>query len=287
MPGWVHSDPAADDGHWRTARQGAGSECARKDYCSDPRLEDGQRFPAWTRTVFCSKDLGRIRWALKAIPELYVELWLELGRKPARGFDPQATATTAVHPPIPLRPDIDALMRDAVWLLGVWAERVRAESPARLIPADTQDGQRMRSGVTLTQSAALLGEHLHTLVALPADMVAWTASLRRVRDDLAGDIDTGVIAGVVKPGGWAYLTSEASGTDAGVAILDLHHRMRRTLGLTAVIYRATVPCAGCGAANIRQAQGDQYAECGSCGRLYSTQELGAIAEAHQEATRPV
>jgi len=283
LPGWVHSDPDADDGYWRTARRGSRSECARKDHCADPRFEDGERFPAWTRTVYCDKDMGRIRWALKAIPELWVELWLELGRKPARGFDPQAVAVSKVHAPIPLRPDIDALMRDAVWLLTVWAERVRAESPAGLAVADTQDGQRMRPAVALDRAARLLGDHLAALVALPADMVAWTASLDRVRGDLADSIDAGLITGVTKPGGWACLISSATGADAGLAILDLHHRMRRTLGLTAVVHRLLAPCASCGAADIRQAPGDEYAECRTCGRLYNRDDYDQLARAHRES----
>jgi hypothetical protein len=287
LPGWVHSDPDADDGYWRTARRGSRSQCARGEHCADPRFEEGERFPAWTRAVFCDKDMGRIRWALKAIPELWVELWLELGKKPARGFDPQAVAVSRVHPPIPLRPDIDALMRDAVWLLTGWAERVRAESPAGLTPADTEEGRRMRPAVALAQAARLLGEHLPAMVGLPEDMVAWTASLNRVRGELAADIDAGTITGVVKPGGWAYLVSAASGAGAGLAILDLHHRMRRTLGLTAVVHRLLAPCASCSNTNIRQAQGDEYAECHTCGRLYNRDDYDQLAKDYRQAIQPV
>lgn len=279
MPGWVHSDPDADDGYWRTARRGSRSECARKDHCADPRTEDGQTAPAWTRTVFCDKDLGRIRWALRSIPELWVQLHLELGEKPRCGDDRVSGSREA---PVPVRLDIDALLRETEFTLAVWAERVRCESPAGLSPADTQSGRSQRAGVSLAASSALLREHLLTLVALPADMVVWSASLYRVRTELADDIDAEVIIGRVKPGGWAALVSEASGADAGLACLDLYYRMRRALGLTAVVYRLRAPCSSCGAADIRQAQGDEYLECHTCHRLYNRRDYDAIAKAHRE-----
>lgn len=280
MPGWVHSDPDADDGYWRTARRGSRSECARKERCTNPRIDDdGKTGPAWTRTVFCGKDMGRIRWALRKIPELYVELWIEIGEKPRRGDDRVSGSREA---PVPVRLDVDALMREAEFTLAVWAERVRFESPAGLALPDTEAGRRQRPGVSLASSAELLCEHLVTLVTLPADMVAWSASLHRVRTELADQIDAEIITGQVKPGGWAALVSEASGADAGMTVLELYHRMRRALGLNAIVYRLRAPCSSCGAADIRQAQGDEYAECYSCHRLYNRRDYDAIAKAHRE-----
>jgi hypothetical protein len=195
--------------------------------------------------------MGRLRWALRKMPELYVELWMELGEKPRTGEPDRISGSR--NPPIPVRLDIDTLLREAEFTLAVWAA-----------------------------SAMLLCEHLLDLVRLPPDMVAWSASLHKVRTELADRIDDGTIAGQVRPGGWAALVSEASGADAGLTVLDLYHRMRRHLGLTAVVYRLRAPCSSCGAADIRQVQGDEYLECHSCHRLYNRRDYDAIARAHRQ-----
>lgn len=273
-----HPRHQPDHDYWRGHPLGRRLPCARDTWCTDPRTENDQQHPAWTRTVFCRRDLGRIHWALRKIPELYIDLWLELGQKPQRGED---RVSGSKAPPIPVRPEIDALLCETEFLLSAWAERVRCA--AGLIPADTQLSRRQRRSVSAGAAARLLAQHLPVLVTLPKDPVAWSASLRRVREELAAEIDAGIITGYVKLGGWASLISDASGADAGENILNMYRRMRHALGLNTVVYRLLAPCS-CGAADIRQEQGDEYAECHTCRRLYNRRDYARLAQAHREAS---
>lgn len=168
---------------------------------------------------------------LQALPSAYCRLRAELGERSRTGNAVRVPS----GPRLPLRADIDALMRLMADTLASWHERVAMV--ARLSPPDTMLS-RLRHGRTVRNATMILHAHLDALLALPAEYMP------RVMTPLAaGELTDG---GVVRHGD-AHVLLPLSGADAGLEILSLHYRARKVLGETRAAAETFdgVPCRSC------------------------------------------
>jgi hypothetical protein len=243
--------------------------CARATNCAAATVAevDGEqvRTPAFTAGPWCEKDRSKLWRSLMGIPELWVRLHGELGSK----GQAQERIRMSRGAPLPLRADVDALLREHLFLLGCWDERVR--TAAQLVQPDTQL-QRARTdhGRQVAAFARTLAAHLGTLLALPPGPVSRTVSLH----DLSR-IPEGAYGHTHALAGYAEIIIDLGGSDGGEEILRLHHRTRALLGETRMRERLDVPCPdpACDLLMLERVQGSDYAaECGACGRLLSAAE---------------
>jgi len=254
-------------------RDAAQHPCARDTWCSGSTViigDDGERviIPALTRETFCSKCQLQVYRSLGDIPELWVRLHCELGNK-GQASERVTMSRTA---PLPLRADIDALLREHLDILASWDERVRFA--AGLVLPDTQEQRRRPDhGRMVDGFCRTLAVNLDHLLALPADPMARSYPLH----DLSR-IPEGAYGRTNRAGGYADVTVDLSGADAGDEILALRYRSRSVLGETRMTERLDVPCPdpACDMLMLVRQQGSEYAaECRACGRLLTDQEYHA------------
>lgn len=263
QPYWVHSDP--------DARPRPQQRCARAEKCADAETgDDGTQSGAWTERTFCDRDTRNISRCIAGAPEQWVTLHLEIGNKRQQAADRVSGSRT---PPIPLRADVDALLREYVSVFASWDERVRAA--AGLTLPDTGLSRRRRDAVALAAAARLLAAHLDRLLGLPAEPMARAVPLHRIGDD----VPEGVRGRVRLDAGYADVPLDLSGADAGLEILGLHYRGRRLAGLTRrpAVVLSGVPCKQCDLVELAEPQDrPQYkSECGSCGHLMTAAEYSS------------
>jgi hypothetical protein len=226
---------------------------------------EGERIPAYGPRAFCPADRGRIETALAELPGQYVHLAAELGQ-PAQG---SSTTRSPFGPKIPLRTGIDALMRLYSEVLTSWHERVAVI--ARLTPPP----DHVRPGVAIARAVDVLTPRLDALLALEPEPMRRAVSHREL--ELLGDVD-----GIVRPG-YAAITPDLDGGDAGLEILALHRRSRAVLGETRErpVELLGVPCRveDCDMLALRRAElpsdpdeDPPWSVCEFCGDVMSEEE---------------
>lgn len=247
--------------------------CARGDRCPGAQAgDDGEMQPAWAEeAAFCLRDYRHIARCLDELPEKYVELRSQIGSKSPQGDDRVSGSRT---PPVPVRLDYDALIRDMLLVLTSWEEVLRTS--ASLTPLDTVMSRRRRDEIALTAAVALLTAHFDRLLALPV------APMRRIRSmRQAADLPPGTLGLVHPAGDYAEIIIELGGADAGLEIINLHYRARSVLRQTNPPPERLegVPCRKCDllalerAAPPRSPEGTEYwSECSQCGHLMSRDE---------------
>jgi hypothetical protein len=245
--------------------------CARGERCrsAETTVENDQTIttPALTADTFCRRDRDLIWRCLAELPELWVRVHGELAVKATTFGDKVAGSRT---PPVPPNLAADALMREILRVLASWDERIR--TAARLTVPDTQLSRQRRDGRALDSLVRTLRAHLDSLLALRPDAMSRSYPTDS-REDI-GRIPEGCYGRSNRTGGYADVTIELSGADAGEDILRLHHRARAFLGETRMCERLDVPCPGCDLLMLERRQGSEYAaECRECGRLLTTPEL--------------
>lgn len=186
--------------------------CARGDYCTSPdtiiKWENGERIVVTVARgprPFCDDDRADIRDSLTSWPAKYAELAAELG-EPAAGRQRRHGKLSA--PPLPIRADIDALMRRITDLVMDWNDRVALLPGANIDPVYEPDpAVRYRRGRDIvTRACGQLVPRLTALLGLePAGM--WVTA---------------------RDGGLEHVTM--SGADAGLAILRTDYVVRLVLG---------------------------------------------------------
>ena len=245
--GWIPSFRSSESLRQEEAAAGDRA-CSRGDQCSGAtvtRLPDGTRLivPAPTPRAFCEPCRARISSCLMELPSAWSRLAAALGDPPKLG----KAIRVPPGPRIPLRPDVDALMREMALILGSWWERVA--DIARLSPPDVErlrrDGYRLVTGAT-----AVLSAHLEALLALPEGPVSRVLAPAAAKDRMPGE------DGTVRPDGMAHMLPGLSGKDAGMEILDLHYRARKILGETRAPAETFdgVPCRGCESMTLERAE---------------------------------
>jgi hypothetical protein len=227
--------------------------CAQGDWCRGYRIEDGKRLPALTPRPFCEPCTRLIAKNLDEIPERFAQLHAELGNK---GQAAERVSGTR-EAPVPVRLDIDALMREIITVLASWDERVR--QTAGLTFPGTGATRRRRDGTAVTGYVETLALRLSALLTLQAEPMRRDIPLGEVRPG-----DTGVVHVSAE---YASVNRELSGVDAGLEILTLHRRCRAKLAETRRRDHLDVPCPGCDALGLERDDGsDHAAECTQCGR---------------------
>ena len=235
--------------------------CAQGDWCRGYRIEDGKRLPALTPRPFCEPCTRLIAKNLDDLPARYAQLYAELGNKGGNGLGERVTMTKEA--PVPLRLDIDALMREIVDVLGSWDERVRVT--AGLSFPDDEDGRRRRDGTALTAYVETLAVYLSTLLSLQPEPMRRDIPLSEVRPGDAGVVHVSAQ--------YASVNRDLSGIDAGTEILALHRRCRAKLAETHRRDHLDVPCPGCDSLGLwRDAGSDFAAGCDQCGRQVTYDE---------------
>ncbi|MFC6080953.1 hypothetical protein [Sphaerisporangium aureirubrum] len=282
MPYDVHSDPHADDGHWRDAHH----ECARGDRCTDPRLiplPNGtmHRAPALTPRAFCAADELAVGRTLTALPARWHDIHDELGVK-GQAAGPRVNVTKSA--PIPVSEAADALLREIVTTLTAWEERVARVARLSL---DTETARWRRPHVAVAAAARTLATHLTVLLALPAEPMLRAVSLAH-----AATLPRGTRGLVHLTAGYADVILDQGGADAGLEILALHHRCRRHLGDTPAPARHLngVACGECGYAELRELLYDDGdfagAHCYECGTEYTADTYhDLVKQQEQDATQ--
>lgn len=251
-PSWSYSFEASERlREAERAKDEGGDECVRGPWCAGRRivLDGSERRiePARTYQVFCDSCRGVIASCLAELPEAYLRLHGEIG-EPAR-------TGNSVHSPfgprLPLRADVDELMRQIAGVLLSWHERVA--TVARLSVPDTQASQRRDQALAVAGAAAVLSAHLSVLLALGPEPMVRAVRARSMPDDVT--------------------LLELAGQDAGEEILGLHRSALLVLG---EIRRGRetldgVPCTRCEEMSLERAEPPSdpkreamWAECASC-----------------------
>lgn len=280
MPAWIHSDPNADDGHWRDGQR----ECARGERCADPRLDtvDGKtvRLPALTPRPFCDSDRSIIEESLAAMPVLWWAVHAEIGN---RGQSSGPRVATSKSAPLPISLAVDALLREIVFVLSSWEERVAIV--AGLTVLDTEQSRRRRHGVAVRDACRILTPRVDTLLALQAEPMMRAMTLRD-----AALLPAGTTGLVHSSAGYADAVLVLSGADAGLEILDLHYQCRKLLTATRQPPRhLPTPCGGCEHAQLYQVldfDGQPAgAKCRRCATEYDQQGYEDLAKTTGETVR--
>ena len=270
-------------------------ECARGPWCASPRLIPATgggftRAAGLTWRAFCDPDRDRIAAALGDhatagdLPAAWERLAAELG-EPARTADP---VRVPFGPTVPLRGDVDALMRETAVILCGWEARVRAV--ARLTPRDPS--LPLVCLASVTRAAATCGIHTDALLALPPGWMTRVIPLRPGRHGREAGIGEDTLAAygecdVVRVGvDSVTVILPLSGADAGNEILDLAARARRILGELRPRPEILdgVPCRSCGDMALERAEPPSdpsrpamHSRCASCSALMELEEYRAWA----------
>lgn len=249
-------------------REQQGTPCARGEHCASgarERADDGtwHREPALCPRAFCETDRSIIGQCLTAFPALHCRLSALTGTF----LTAEVLVRAPFGPSVPLRVDVDELMRLIVDVACSWHERVA--DVARLSVPDTQVTRRiqlgMRAGTLLGPACHILGAHLDTLLGLEHGPVTRPAS-----SCLSVIVPDAEVAGA-----WSdTVMLMLSGADAGNEIMRLDYLARSALLETepAPVRLLGVPCRGCGKAALQRAapaqhDGDPefYSVCVLCG----------------------
>lgn len=220
MAYWAHSNPYSREEY--DTDEGM-RECARADRCADPRVEvvDGRttRFGAWTPRGLCDTCASLVERSLGELPGLWRRVHGELGTKGQAAGPRVATSKSA---PLPLNLSADELLRDMVYVLTSWHERVA--TVARL---NGEAGRRVEYA-TVATACRVLAAHVGALLALPADPMMRALPLPAA----AELVPYGAHGYVHLSAEYADVIRPLDGTDAGLEVLHLHNRARRLLGET-------------------------------------------------------
>lgn len=193
--------------------------------------------PRWGPAPFCARDTQLIDGALAELPQLYVELHLELGRYgSASGQRVSGTRERAT----PVRLEVDALMRQLHWTLVTWHELT-----ADAVGQTVRTALRQRAGVEVGAACKVLRGQLGVLLRLPPSAV--------------------IRAGVVV---------ELDGVQAGLELLRVHARARALLGRHRYVQVREAPCERCGTYALTREAGAELTRCAECG--HHTDEDGYL-----------
>lgn len=233
-----------------------GRECARAERCATSWTDDtGTRRGAWGPRPLCEPDRGHLIDTLTELPELYAWLWMQLPVSQTSAIEPVTTSGTGRTAPIPLRADIDALMREIIHTTAAWEERVRLIARLSDHPVGPHAG-----GPALTTITRTLTEHVDVLLALPAEPMLRTMTIQAAADlppDTPGSIDPDA--------GTATAVLDQDGADAALELWDLVARARARAGMTRrVTPLQGVPCPRCDMVALVRTTGADHVHCEGC-----------------------
>lgn len=194
------------------------------------------RIPAKTFQAFCAADCGIIEQCLAAFPATYGRLAAAIGDH----FVCESVTRSPFGPSVPLRTDIDELMRLIVDCALSWHERIA--SVAGLSAPDTDSWRHRALG---PYAPRLLAASVAVLTA-PGRVSALLALGREPMLRPSASPVTRSAPVIGKPG-WDTTMVEADGSDAGLELLRLDYLSRSALLETdaAPVRFIGVPCRNC------------------------------------------
>jgi hypothetical protein len=192
---------------------------------------DGVVVGAVAVRAFCPACETVLGVALAGMPGLYAELREIIG-DPAQGADETWVRVSRVDPPMPLRGDVEAALTDIEHVIFGWEHRVRTVLGMPPAPYAGWDIAPAR----VAGACRLLRDRLPVLLALAVEPMR-------------------------QPDG---TTLDLGGADAGLAVLDVHHRADRTATPHRPVYVVPVPCPRCAAPWLTRRGGDEDVWCGAC-----------------------
>ena len=243
--------------------------CARGDWCSSYELitENGEtrRQPERGYQPFCVKDRRLLETDLGQLPAEFVHLAAEIGN-PARNGQ---VIHVPFGPRIPIRLDIDTLMRAVVESLSSWHERI-ADVDHLSYPY-TRVSRFQRQMVAVRDAGRVLVHRVDALLALgrqPMDRTRKVVSERDPKGRATEDVTE---------------TEFLDGTDAGMEIFTLRYLCRAVLGETKAKPEELlgVPCRveECDKTALRRAELPSdpkapvwWSECSACGDRLTEEE---------------
>ncbi len=241
--------------------------CARGDWCASSVIVTGdretRREPALGYQAFCPRDRTFIARCLEEMPEQHLRLSDELGR-PSGG---SSSIRIPFGPRLPIRIDIDALLKLIAESLVSWHERV-ADVASLDFPSHGLSRMR-RETVAVVRAADVLAADLDALLALETAPMSRAWSLRDLEN--LPDGATGIVHSV-----YVDATIDLGGADAWLEIINLRHLSRAVLGETRARPEELVgvPCRadGCGWRSVyraeissREDEPQWWTECARCG----------------------
>lgn len=238
-------------------------DCARGERCAARKTvlgDDGKYIvvPAQTYRPFCDADVTRIRDCLTDLPRRYAELAVRIGDK-GTVDGPRVSGGGAARP-IPINTGVDAFQQQIVEIVTSWEERVR--DAANL--SDVSGARR--AGLAVDVACKVLTAHIHALLALPPDSMYRTLDIAR-HEHVPDTADM-----FIHDGGWIHYNDDLSGVDAGIEILNLHHRCIARLGWTPQHHDLRTACWDCEVPRLRRWDGtvglEDHVVCRNCGSEY-------------------
>jgi hypothetical protein len=244
-------------------------DCARGTWCSDCKTltEDGRtwRAPGRGYQAFCPKDRKLIEHDLGELPAQFVHLAAEIGNPVRNG----QVIHVPFGPRIPIRLDIDTLMRAIEESLSSWHERV-ADKGSLSYPY-VRLSRLQRQMVAVRNASRVLVPRVDALLALDAQLMARTRRVCTERDP-AGRSTEDVTE-----------NEDLDGADAGMEVFTLRYLCRAVLGETKARPDELfgVPCRReeCDKLALRRAELPSdpaapvwWSECAACGDMLTEEE---------------
>jgi hypothetical protein len=262
--------------------------CARGDWCSGYEIvdEDGKarRVPGRGYQPFCPKDRRQLETDLEQMPSQFVHLAAEIGNPVKNG----QMIRVPFGPRIPIRVDIDTLMRAVVESLSSWHERI-ADTDSLTYPY-ARLSRFQRQMIAVRDAGRVLVFRVDPLLALGKQPMGRTRKVITERD----------------PKGRASEDTlefeELDGADAGMEIFTLRYLCRAVLGETKARPEELlgVPCRQweeCGRMALRRAELPSdpaapvwWSECAACGDRLTEDEYRewvALCAAYERNRRKV
>ena len=256
-------------------------DCARGERCAARKTVpgDGGKYisvPAQTYRPFCDADVTRIRDCLTDLPRRYVELAARIGDK-GTSDGPRVSGGRGAAPPIPINTGVEAFQQQITEIVTSWEERVR--DAAHL--ADVSGNRR--AGHAVKVACQVLAAHVQALLALPPD------SMYRTVDIARAEYVPDTAVGYVHDGGWIGYNDDLSGVEAGVEILNLHHRCIARLGWTPQHHDLRTACWDCEVPRLRRWDGtvglEDHVVCRNCGSEYLGDRLKRLMVEEEKAVQ--
>ena len=243
--------------------------CARGDWCSSYVIvtEDGnaRRQPERGYQPFCPKDRRLLETDLAQMPAQFVHLAAEIGNPVKNG----QMIRMPFGPRMPIRIDIDTLMRAIVESLASWHERV-ADADSLTYPS-AELSKLQRQMVAVRDAERVLVHRVEPLLALGKQPMGRTRKVVTERDP----------KGRASEDSWEF--EDLDGEDAGMEIFTLRYLCRAVLGETRAKPEELlgVPCRReeCDKPALRRAERPSdpdapgwWSECSICGDRLTEEE---------------
>lgn len=244
-------------------------DCARGTWCSSCTVTTDAgvvtRTPERGYQPFCPKDRRLVETDLAQMPAQFVHLAAEIGN-PARNGQ---VIHVPFGPRIPIRLDIDTLMRAVVESLASWHERVA--DVGHLSYPLTAESRFQRQMVAVRDAERALIHRVDALLALDRQPMDRTRKVVTERDPKGRSTED------------VTVTEDLDGTDAGMEIFTLRYLCRAVLGETKARPEELlgVPCRveDCDKLALRRAELPSdpdapvwWSECAACGDRLTEEE---------------